>query len=555
MKSQIMSKVAYRNNRSSSKNKREKSHQCYIHDNARDVEQDVRNKVCVKQTDYRLTQFEDGHYYCLFHLPTREKDVDKFEKIFQSRLTDIESVIIKNERLVKDNQKPTEISYNFNFVWFPSKVNFHAYNFNADVFFRNATFSKGAEFGIANFHHRVQFCNSTFIGRAIFADAIFCDGVYFLETTFSSETHFSRAEFRDDADFSASKFSSNAYLREAKFSANTTFHQAEFSADVYFSKALFCQNSSVDFSHSKFTKDIFFEDTKFCGKTNFNSVVFGKESDVFFRRTYFEHEPDFAYVTSESYLSFTGVNFGKNFAFNLQHTAFDKASRILFKSVKLRPNWFVNADPRKFVFHDVDWMLDKNIRQVISDELAQLKRRQIEKNPIRLLKATSRQLAENAENNNRFDEASNFRQMAFECESLEIKEKQTQWWMKRFSLRQVVTESLTHCIEAPFDLPHFLYRWLSGYGEKWFRAFCWLLFIWIGFALSYYTLGEFGTFGKKEHLEFGSSFSYSFLVMILQKPEPRPFSTFTSILYGLETVLAPIQAALLALAIRRKFMR
>jgi len=47
---------------------------------------------------------------------------------------------------------------------------------------------------------------------------------------------------------------------------------------------------------------------------------------------------------------------------------------------------------------------------------------------------------------------------------------------------------------------------------------------------------------------------YSFKVSILQKPEPKPEGLLGSALVSLETVLGPAQAALLALALRRRFM-
>ena len=48
---------------------------------------------------------------------------------------------------------------------------------------------------------------------------------------------------------------------------------------------------------------------------------------------------------------------------------------------------------------------------------------------------------------------------------------------------------------------------------------------------------------------------YSLNVSILQKPEPKPLTWWAKLLVSLETVLGPAQAALLALAIRRRFMR
>src|SRR5262249_594461 len=48
---------------------------------------------------------------------------------------------------------------------------------------------------------------------------------------------------------------------------------------------------------------------------------------------------------------------------------------------------------------------------------------------------------------------------------------------------------------------------------------------------------------------------YSFNDSILQKPERKPQSLWGNTLASLETVLGPAQAALLALALRRRFMR
>jgi len=48
---------------------------------------------------------------------------------------------------------------------------------------------------------------------------------------------------------------------------------------------------------------------------------------------------------------------------------------------------------------------------------------------------------------------------------------------------------------------------------------------------------------------------YSVGVILFQKPEPLPANKRAKFLVYLETVLGPLQAALLALAIRRKFMR
>lgn len=50
---------------------------------------------------------------------------------------------------------------------------------------------------------------------------------------------------------------------------------------------------------------------------------------------------------------------------------------------------------------------------------------------------------------------------------------------------------------------------------------------------------------------------YSLNTMAFQKPEPKPAedNTRTRLVVTLQTILGPVQAALLLLAIRRKFMR
>jgi hypothetical protein len=56
-------------------------------------------------------------------------------------------------------------------------------------------------------------------------------------------------------------------------------------------------------------------------------------------------------------------------------------------------------------------------------------------------------------------------------------------------------------------------------------------------------------------VEAGVDHYYSAAVMTFQRPDPRPATTAAHTVVLLQTILGPLQAALLALAIRRKFMR
>jgi len=178
-----------------------------------------------------------------------------------------------------------------------------------------------------------------------------------------------------------------------------------------------------------------------------------------------------------------------------------------------------------------------------------------------------RRLASNAEKNDSFDEASSFRKIALETERLERKEKQRTWlnnlskvFSKEvycsnfFSDSSVAANKCWSLIKTfPSDVLHFLYRIFSGYGERWFRAFCWLIAIWLFWAFLYAT--PICDFTEKEKYSFSHWIGYSLNVITLQRPEPKPANAFTMILLGLEVLFAPLQTALLILAVRRKFMR
>jgi hypothetical protein len=113
---------------------------------------------------------------------------------------------------------------------------------------------------------------------------------------------------------------------------------------------------------------------------------------------------------------------------------------------------------------------------------------------------------------------------------------------------------------------------LSGYGERVRRAFGVLLVIWLLFALIYWKAADESWWQPKQpsailsvkpdatratpiKLTASDALLYSAGVMALQKPEPAPANKRAKLLVLMETIFGPVQAALLALAIRRKFMR
>jgi hypothetical protein len=298
------------------------------------------------------------------------------------------------------------------------------------------------------------------------------------------------------------------------------------------------------------------------------------------------------FASSVSFSGEYGIGgFGPQATCDFRHARFEIPNRVSFHSVTLRPYWLIDLDPQKFEFVDVNWI--GNLRRKFIDiELKELKKREeseakeaAEKKaewlknadqygdkfelerlrreiaadskdkanePLhrktrnhRLLSITCRQLAVNAEENHRYDEASEFRFWSMEL-------RRREGWRARGRLS--------------VGILHALYRYLSGYGEEIGRAFAILLGLWLFFAVLYTQVGFVHTNSPSEAATYQAdevgapqklpkSLAYSLEVMTLQQPNPRPLTAAARFAVLAERILGPIQAALFALAIRRRFMR
>ena len=119
---------------------------CHIHDQVFNLVVDyIREYVCVN--DEELTEFE-GKHYCLFHLPTKDKDIEKFKEKFNERLKAVEDKIAEIEKLPEEEQEKAKanISYDFRYVWFPSVVILAKKQFKVAANFSYATFTAEAYF-------------------------------------------------------------------------------------------------------------------------------------------------------------------------------------------------------------------------------------------------------------------------------------------------------------------------------------------------------------------------------------------------------------------------
>lgn len=347
-----------------------------------------------------------------------------------------------------------------------------------------------------------------------------------------------RFDFGEDVNFSEAIFSAGADFSQVKFRAEANFSETTFSARADFTKAIF--SGAAIFSGGTFSAMANFHSATFVGVANFTSTTFSAAVD--FSLTTFNAAADFSHATLNDYVRFEGnerPRFKGVSSLDLQFARIEKPDHVSFHTLRLRPHWFVNVDARQFDFTNVDWDW-----RGIAEEILAVRTQSL--SPDRLLAIVCRHLAVNAEENHRYEEASKFRYMAMDARRIEN-------WLGF----------------APGNL-RWWYWLASGYGERVMQAILVLLGILMLSAALYTRVGFARWEPKLESesdaasakrddvgapLKFSRALTYSAAVMTFQKPEPRPATTAAQTIVLLETILGPVQAALLALAIRRKFMR
>jgi hypothetical protein len=353
----------------------------------------------------------------------------------------------------------------------------------------------------------------------------------------------------EDFDFTGVWFPDSLDFSDYTFSAAANFSFATFGAEANFSYATF--GAKANFSFATFGAKANFIFATFGAWVNFISATFGAEAD--FISATFGAAALFSYAIFKDYVRFAGgegeAGFSEQSSLTLEHADIEKPERVSFHTLALRPHWFINVDSRKFHFTNVRWpdlerhglMQRDGIKQVIEKTKTSKG-----SSSYVLLTEACRRLAVNAEENDRYEQASRLRYWAMDVQRRE----------SRLGL-------------APWKLSW--WYWLaSGYGERIFRAFLVLLAVWLVFAWLYTqvsfarpptTLTDENDAAAAKRVEFDGlremprALTYSFGVMTLQERELRPETTEAQALVAVETVLGPLQAALLALAIRRKFMR
>jgi uncharacterized protein YjbI with pentapeptide repeats len=442
----------------------------------------------------------DGKHYCVIHFPGSEKR-QEFRSILANRLKRAE--------------------FDFRGAWFPEE--FSPLNFSIKSFDANADFTE------AVFNAPVDFLEIGFKGDAIFVGSVFKGRANFVRTKFTTASFF-EARFESAVSFTGATFSSNAIFSKATLTAKATFSDAAFGGRADFMEAAF--EGNADFRFATFTGHADFHDTSFAGYIEFRQTSFNVNNRP----------------TAQGYGSL-----------DLQFAKIEKANHLSFHTLILHPHWFRNVDARKIDFDNIVWNNNRNVKNEIKllrsinfDHIPWWGRfklkgmikelRDDETKSLASLATTFRKLAANAEDNARYPQASDFRRLAMDAERLKrwrgFPIWQLSWWY-----------------------------WLaSGYGERAVQALAMLTVVWLLFALVYMhpsmkweskpansTIVQPSDVTGVE--KFKTELVYSLGVMTLQKPEPRPSNRRAQAAVLAQTILGPLQAAMLALAIRRKFMR
>src|SRR6266403_4290810 len=380
-----------------------------------------------------------------------------------------------------------------------------------------------------------QFNFATF-RRCSFKQACFSETVEFFYAQSSEFSDFSIVDFNKahfsnsrmaQANFDGSFFVAAPKFNQAQFFGNTVFATARMpGAD--FSEVTF--HGPVDFTLTRFEKDLAewekkkLQDCKIRIEASDEPIVVQLDKATFKDGLTFKGNQLFQ---DRALLSFDDV-------------FFEKPDRVRFVSVSMPPHTFMNVDPRKFNLIDTRWGFIDKPTALKEANLALQRFGRSPSGP--MLELAYRQLAVNAEENNRYEQAADLRYLAMEV-------ARSMRWRKVDWLRL-----------------SWWYWLLSGYGEKVRRAFGVLLVVWFLFAFIYWKAADESWWQTKQSAAMLSTKSeatiatpvkltasdallYSAGVMALQKPEPAPANKRAKLLVLMETIFGPVQAALLALAI------
>jgi uncharacterized protein YjbI with pentapeptide repeats len=176
---------------------------------------------------------DQGNEYCVFHAPAGEKGVslDEFNQMVFTRLNDFNAL--------SEEEQTSNVWCDLAGTVFEGHIDFSEVNEKKElpaVTFFEAKFTKGADFILATFNGKADFHGATFSEEANFAGVTFSEA-YFEIATFTGGAYFNNATFKE-ADFGGATFSEETHFSGATFK-EAGFEWTTFSEGVYFTGKTF----------------------------------------------------------------------------------------------------------------------------------------------------------------------------------------------------------------------------------------------------------------------------------------------------------------------------
>jgi len=351
------------------------------------------------------------------------------------------------------------------------------------------------------------------------------------------------------------RFDWRNYFGKEVFDNPIDFSWAHFAAEVIFSGAIFKEN--VDFLRARFTRDAHFYRAEFRRRAKFSFADFGGEAD--FYGANFVEPADFRWAKIRGRMIFKGGYEqgkapGSIFVFprwgDFRFLQLGPEAVLRFQDLSLEKVEFTGTDLRLVEFRHVTWHAYRG-RQAIYDEV--LLRQEEKDKPWFLTWVLHYAPYENPPSPwpdrygeverlyrnlklNYIAEGDNKNAGDFHYGEMEMHRRASKWgWF-------------------PFNL-YYLYRILSGYGERPSWALGWLALFLFGLAGLVWSLGL--EIGQTQQLAgFNDAFIYILQKVTLQRPTwAEPVGFGGKLIAGLSVLLIPGQAALFLLALRNRLGR
>ena len=466
---------------------------------------------------------------CLMHSHEEGKNTSSFRKEFESMMSG------------KSRGQTAESVLDFTRFEFP--VGDFLTRFSGCVrFFEEAVFRKGTNFAGSKFEQSTSFRGAKFKGDANFENVHFIGVVDFVGAVFEQNARFHGAKFLDDTDFAMARFKAGAY-----------FVGSEFGSTAKFSSAWFAQVGS-------------FRASTFRARCEFSWTVFGRHRSE-------QEAPESVPRARVGVADFTGVKVVDSAEISLYSVNLESRQGLRAQ--------FSNSDIERFRFENVRWHHERG-RLVLQEEieLSEGADKYLE-----IIAITYRRLINNFEEVRAFDLAEDCFIGAMEMQRLNPHKFLLASWKNVFEL--YAKHRWAYFLGANLSIAN-LYRLLSNYGSSYTRALFMLAILLLTIAILFPAAGlrpaeqqvavpqgapvgipstsspiiswcsawRSPQRGEKMFETFKAGVLMTAEVSTFQRQSKMlPATDAARLVAALTIVIIPGQAALLALALRRRFQR